>query len=152
MLNNVHSKGMPVNWYSWKNLNVDFDNTRTCYAFMLLLINNMMTYNSKYSNVDQMTSISLSKTLLFSIYVNGITNNLLSIARLFADDISLAVSASDLNDRVYFKPLFKWFHYGRNNGWLYLTLFKQAILSTTFDLQKKKKKKKKKFLLLTTQC
>ena len=67
----------------------------------------MMTYNSKYSNVDQMTSISLSKTLLFSIYVNGITNNLLSIARLFADDISLAVSASDLNDRVYFKPLFK---------------------------------------------
>ena len=36
--------------------------------------------------------------LFFLVYVNDISHNLLSISRLFADDTSLACSASNVND------------------------------------------------------
>jgi len=36
--------------------------------------------------------------LFFLVYVNDIADNLISISRLFADDTSLACSASNIND------------------------------------------------------
>ena len=77
--------------------------------------------------------------LLFLIYVNDIKDNLLSTARLFADDTSLAVSASDLNDIEGFlnhdlKMIPLW-----AKQWLVIfNLIKtEAILFTTFNLQNK---------------
>ena len=85
--------------------------------------------------------------LFFLIYVNDITDNLLSIARLFADDTSLAVSASDLNDiEGILKHDLKWFHYGRNNGWLYLTLLKQKPFFLQHSIFKINE------FFMTTQC
>ena len=36
--------------------------------------------------------------LFFLVYVNDIADNLISISRLFADDTSIACSASNIND------------------------------------------------------
>ena len=77
--------------------------------------------------------------LLFLIYGNDIKDNLLSIIRLFADDTSLAVSASDLNDiegilNHDLKMISLW-----ANQWLVIfnSIKTEVILFTTFNLQNK---------------
>ena len=82
---------------------------------------------------------SVLSPLLFLIYVNDITDNLLSIARLFADDTSIAVSASALNHiegilNHDLKMISLW-----AKQWLVIfnPIKTEAILFTTFYLQNK---------------
>ena len=68
-----------------------------CDKTTLQIFLNSVTSTKKYITAG-VSQGSVLGPLLFLIYVNDISENLLSLTRLFADDSSLFVSASNLRD------------------------------------------------------